>query len=35
MKKTILLLAFFMLTTFGFAQSGARIEFLNKDNKGK
>ena len=32
MKKTILLLAFFMLTTFGFAQSGARIEFLNKDN---
>ena len=32
MKKTILLLAFIAFTTFGFAQSGAKIEFLNKDN---
>jgi len=32
MKKTILLLAFIAFNAFGFAQSGARIEFLNKDN---
>ncbi|MDH4404341.1 MAG: DUF1573 domain-containing protein [Flavobacterium sp.] len=32
MKKTILLLAFIAFTKIGFAQSGAKIEFLNKDN---
>jgi hypothetical protein len=32
MKKTILLLAFIAFNAYGFAQSGARIEFLNKDN---
>ena len=32
MKKTILLLAFIAFTSIGFAQSGAKIEFLNKDN---
>ncbi|NBW27414.1 MAG: DUF1573 domain-containing protein [Flavobacteriaceae bacterium] len=32
MKKIILLLAFFAFTSIGFAQSGAKIEFLNKDN---
>ncbi len=32
MKKTILLLLFIAFSTIGFSQSGARIEFLNKDN---
>lgn len=32
MKKIILLGAFLMIFTINFAQSGARIEFLNKDN---
>jgi hypothetical protein len=32
MKKTILLLLFIAFSTTGFSQSGARIEFLNKDN---
>jgi len=32
MKKTILLLTLIAFTTIGFSQSGARIEFLNKDN---
>ena len=32
MKKTILLLFFIAFTAIGFSQSGARIEFLNKDN---
>ena len=32
MKKLLLLLAFFVLDVSCFAQSGAKIEFLNKDN---
>ena len=32
MKKTILPLLFIAFSTIGFSQSGARIEFLNKDN---
>ena len=32
MKKTLLLFAFFALNMAGFAQVGAKIEFLNKDN---
>ena len=32
MKKTILQLVFIAFTTIGFGQSGAKIEFLNKDN---
>jgi hypothetical protein len=32
MKKSMLLLAFIAFTAIGFAQSGAKIEFLNKDN---
>jgi len=32
MIKTILLLTLIAFTTIGFSQSGARIEFLNKDN---
>ena len=32
MKKTILLFVFIAFTAIGFSQSGARIEFLNKDN---
>ena len=32
MKKLLLLCAFFALNMAGFAQVGAKIEFLNKDN---
>lgn len=32
MKKLLLLCAFFALNIAGFAQVGAKIEFLNKDN---
>ena len=32
MKKTLFLLAYIAFSAIGFAQSGARIEFLNKDN---
>jgi len=32
MKKLLLLFAFFAVNAVSFAQSGAKIEFLNKDN---
>ena len=32
MKKLLLLFAFIAVNAVGFAQSGAKIEFLNKDN---
>lgn len=32
MKKNTLLATFLMIISFGFAQSGAKIDFLNKDN---
>jgi hypothetical protein len=32
MKKVLLLFAFICVNVFGFAQNGAKIEFLNKDN---